>query len=65
VAATGAIRRTPKYAVRVEMGQIWFAEIIASLYNASDMPAEGGFLKLNNSFGMFVTAMAGGKFRLS
>jgi hypothetical protein len=42
VAAAGAIRRVPKYAVRVEMGQFVLTLSIALRNYAADMPFLGG-----------------------
>jgi hypothetical protein len=65
VGAAGAIRRDPKYAVRVEMGHMALMLVILTGHIAPAVPRVADFLKLNNSLVMFPAGAARAKFPLS
>jgi hypothetical protein len=55
MAATGAIRRDPKYAGRAEMEQVEGEPFITEGHNAKGLPGYlpvRGFFNLNNDFAM-------------
>lgn len=63
--AAGAIRRDPKYAVRVEMGHMVVMLVILTGHIAAAVPDAADFLKLNNSLVMFQQSTSVANFPLS
>ena len=64
MAATGAIRRDPKYAGRAEMEQLVVEPFITGRHNAKALPNDGWqFFNLNNDFGMCWLYSQGDRFR--
>ena len=65
VFATGAMRRDPKYAGRIEMGHMALMRVIVWGHSAASVPEAVDFLKINNSLAIGSQAMQWRSFRFS